>query len=460
MRQDITKRLLPAILVSLVLVLASTVLPVAAADPRVLASWSASGPGIAIHGDEVYVTEWDQCRVRVFNATGGFLREWGTEGSGDGQFIRPFAIAAGPDGTVYVTDWVNNRVQAFNATGGFLAKWGGTGTENGQFNYPTGVAVDAAGNVYVADNGNHRVQKFNATGGFLAKWGRNGGDGTYGSGDGQFFFPMDIAVGPGGAVCVADSSNHRVQVFDENGGFLAKWGTLGAGDGQFNSPYGIAVDGAGNVYVSELVNHRVQVFDATGGFLAKWGTSGTEPGQFYQPEKMAFDSAGQVYVNDKQRVQAFAAPVLARFSANVTGGSAPLAVRFTDGSTNGPTTWSWAFGDGATADVRNPVHVYASPGTYTVNLTAVYGAETDTRTKPGFITVVQPVPGAPAAPTDTDGDGLYDDVNGNDRADFADVVLYFNQMTWIDGNQPVSAFDYNANGRIDFADVVWLFNRL
>ena len=70
------------------------------------------------------------------------------------------------------------------------------------------------------------------------------------------------------------------------------------------------------------------------------------------------------------------------------------------------------------------------------------------------------VPGGTALPTDTNGDGKYDDVNGNGRKDFADVVLYFNQMTWIAANEPVSAFDYNGNGRIDFADVVWLFNGL
>ena len=74
-------------------------------------------------------------------------------------------------------------------------------------------------------------------------------------------------------------------------------------------------------------------------------------------------------------------------------------------------------------------------------------------------TVLPVSPGGPA-PTDTDADGKYDDVNGNGRADFADVVLYFNQMTWITANEPVSAFDYNGNGRIDFADVVWLFNNL
>jgi PKD repeat protein len=73
--------------------------------------------------------------------------------------------------------------------------------------------------------------------------------------------------------------------------------------------------------------------------------------------------------------------------------------------------------------------------------------------------VVQ-VPTGSGLPTDSGSDGLYEDVNGNRRADFADVVLYFNQMSWIAANEPLSAFDYNANGRIDFADVVRLFNSL
>ncbi len=70
------------------------------------------------------------------------------------------------------------------------------------------------------------------------------------------------------------------------------------------------------------------------------------------------------------------------------------------------------------------------------------------------------VPGGADVPGDTGGDGLCDDVNGNGRKDFADVVLFFNQMTWIAENEPLGAFDYNGNGRIDFADVVWLFNNL
>jgi PKD repeat protein len=70
------------------------------------------------------------------------------------------------------------------------------------------------------------------------------------------------------------------------------------------------------------------------------------------------------------------------------------------------------------------------------------------------------LPGGASTPTDPDRDGVYDDVNGNGRADFADVVLYFNSMVWVAANEPVSAFDFNGNGRIDFADVVRLFNRI
>ncbi len=70
------------------------------------------------------------------------------------------------------------------------------------------------------------------------------------------------------------------------------------------------------------------------------------------------------------------------------------------------------------------------------------------------------VPGGTAPPTDTDGDGLYEDVNGNGRRDFSDITVYFNQMEWIAAHGPVDRFDFNGNGLVDFADVVLLFNAL
>ncbi len=63
-------------------------------------------------------------------------------------------------------------------------------------------------------------------------------------------------------------------------------------------------------------------------------------------------------------------PPGASFEANVTTVTAGAAVIFTDTSVRRPTGWSWSFGDGATSTAHHPFHVYATPGVYTVTLTA------------------------------------------------------------------------------------------
>jgi PKD repeat protein len=82
----------------------------------------------------------------------------------------------------------------------------------------------------------------------------------------------------------------------------------------------------------------------------------------------------------------------ANFTANATAGIAPLAVAFTDTSTgDGIVTRSWEFGDGGTSTERDPVHVYAAPGIYSVNLTITNGAAVPARMpKPDYITVTAP----------------------------------------------------------------------
>jgi DNA-binding beta-propeller fold protein YncE len=60
-----------------------------------------------------------------------------------------------------------------------------------------------------------------------------------------------------GNVYVADTNNGRIEKFDPNGTFLAKWGSYGSSDGQFNSPAGVAVDSSGNVYVADQNNNRI-----------------------------------------------------------------------------------------------------------------------------------------------------------------------------------------------------------
>jgi len=88
--------------------------------------------------------------------------------------------------------------------------------------------------------------------------------------------------------------------------------------------------------------------------------------------------------------QATAPPVikpLAAFTGSPTTVTAGQSVQFTDQSTNTPTSWSWTFGDGGTSTIKNPSHVYASVGTFTVTLTATNNGGSNMVTKNGYITV-------------------------------------------------------------------------
>lgn len=109
----------------------------------------------------------------------------------------------------------------------------------------------------------------------------------------------------------------------------------------------------------------------------------------------------------------------------------------------------------ASADDLGPAGRDSGFGTGILNATAMHALLSPVPVGP----VVNRLPGG-GIPQDLDKDGYYEDVNGNGRADFADVVLLFNQMDWVSENAPISAFDFNANGRIDFADIVRLFERL
>ena len=210
------------------------------------------------------MTDSDFHRVQVFDNDGAFLDQWGTRGSGDGEFRSPSGIAIDAGGDVYVSDSRNDRVQKFDADGTYLDQWGGPGSGNGQLSDPADLEIDAGGDVLVVDSDNHRVQQFDSDGTYVSQFGSLGSD------PGELRNPLGIEIVPGGNLYVADGGNHRVQRFSGAGAFQLEWGQAGTATGRFLSPVDVAADSSGDLYVSDRENRRIQKFDADGDFLLYW----------------------------------------------------------------------------------------------------------------------------------------------------------------------------------------------
>ncbi len=228
---------------------------------------------------------------------------WGNEGSGEGQFTGPRAVAVSPQGQLYVSDAANHRIQIFDQNGAFLKQWGGqAGNGPGQFGDEIwGIAVSESGKVYLSDTWNHRVQIFDEDGNYLSEFGAFAdaqGDAT--AFPGSFWGPRDIVIDADGNLYVADTGNKRIQKFSAAGEFLGAWGGGGVTPGHFEEPTSLAIDADGNIYVADTWNRRVQKFDTDFNPVLEWPVVGWDTQNVLNKPYIAVDSRNRVFVSDPE----------------------------------------------------------------------------------------------------------------------------------------------------------------
>ncbi len=297
----------------------------------------------------VYMADFADNRVKVFDASGKFVRQFGKEGYGNGEFKGCNGLTLDGSNNIYVTDYYNNRVQKFDQYGNFLMKFSLKSRADGATNEPYGIHVDKNGNIYVAmsrrgrievrdpagkflrdigkggltENGSlyiprdvtvddnlnvyvideeDRLTKFNSSGAYVAKIDGGG----YGSANGQFWSPQGIDIGSDGKIYVSESWNHRVQIFTSSLTYLSKFGSMGSGNTQFDFPMGMALDKNDNIYVADPKNKRVQKFTSTGSYSKTFSSSESTPGSLNDPKGIVI-KGNNVYVADygNERIQQY-----------------------------------------------------------------------------------------------------------------------------------------------------------
>ena len=183
--------------------------------------------------------------ILEFDASGKLLKSFGA-----GMFVWPHGITADKEGNIWVTDaqgkdGKGQQVFKFSTEGKVLltlGKAGIAGDGPDTFNQPSAVAIALNGDIFVGDghneNSNSRIVKFSKDGKFIKTWGKRG------SGQGDIDVPHALAFDSKGRLFVADRGNNRIQIFDQEGNFIAEWK-------QFSRPSGIFIDKNDTLYSAD-----------------------------------------------------------------------------------------------------------------------------------------------------------------------------------------------------------------
>lgn len=188
----------------------------------------------------------------------------------------------------------------FDQEGNVVQSFGG-----GLFIWPHGLDVDKNGNVWVTesvsddripegDKRGHQVIKFSPEGEVLMVLGTPGVTGT---GDYEFKSPSDVAIADNGDIFITDghfgTTNSRIMKYSSDGTFIKSWGKHGFGPSEFNSLHALDIDSRGRLFVADRGNNRIQIFDQEGNFIAQWT-------QFGKPSGLCFDEHDNIYVADSE----------------------------------------------------------------------------------------------------------------------------------------------------------------
>ncbi len=219
------------------------------------------------------VADTHESRVLIYGpgedprAEAPIVAEFGSYGTGPGQFIYPTDVAVVEDpafGTrIYVSEYGgDDRVSVFNERFEFQFAFGRFGTGEHptevEFNRPQSLVVDEANReLVVVDACNHRIGRFTFDGALIA-W--IGSPETAGRELGQFKYPYSLALLDDGTALVVEYENGRVQRIEmKTGRGIETFGKPGRGVGELVTPWSIAMIGR-TAYVLDTGNNRIQAF--------------------------------------------------------------------------------------------------------------------------------------------------------------------------------------------------------
>ncbi len=291
--------------------------------------------GIALADSTIYVADSGHFRIVRFSLSGKILGQWGSPGSGQGQFgpsgevnpgsrtaLGPTSLAVDRSGNVYVADTGNQRIEKFSPGGGFEAAWPINPAV--YLVREMAVAAGSRGNLIVAITGSsdcpdrcaayYILERLSSSGTVLGQWTSprlSPSPASYvishlavtSSHSGEVF----VAVTGAAACSKACPGVAYVERWSPRGRVLGRWSTEGSVPSW--RPLALASGLGASLYVANSDRSTIERWSYAGELIGQWGGKGRGPGQFEQPGGLAVDRRGSVWVADSgndriQRVSA------------------------------------------------------------------------------------------------------------------------------------------------------------
>jgi sugar lactone lactonase YvrE len=269
----------------------------------------------------LYIADRDNHRVQQFLPNGQIRTiagdPNGNSGTGNNRLNQPSAIYVDENENLFIADTNNHRVQKWikgSTSGTTVAGQTATpGSALNQLSSPQAIWVDSKGNLYIADLRNHRIVKWTFQTSIVVA----GGNGQ-GNSPNQLNDPVGLDFDePNNDLYISNYLGHSItkwKIGDTQGTFIA--GTVGQNGNsstQFSNPSTVELDKNGNIYIADTYNHRIQLFcnDLSKGgktIAGMTGQVGNNSNQFNFPHDLVLNTENfDLFVADSEnnRVQKF-----------------------------------------------------------------------------------------------------------------------------------------------------------
>lgn len=239
---------------------------------------SSSGVALDRDGKSVWVIErcgTNSClnstvdTILKFDAAGNLVKSFG-----GGTMIFPHGLCVDSEGNIWVTDGQDNMPRR-----------------------PRGAASGSPLPAPPAKLIGHQVFKYSPDGKLLMTLGKPGGNQPGQAADvASFYQPNNVLVAPDGDIFVAEGHGgytSQILKFRKDGTYIKTIGKKGTGPVEFDQPHALAMDSQGRLFVADRSNNRIQILDQEGNFIAEWK-------QFSRPSGLFIDKHNNIYVADSE----------------------------------------------------------------------------------------------------------------------------------------------------------------